>query len=60
MLHRGRCVYVNGEAWPLPARAMPGAARLADRRELAPGACIDGAWIEALYDWYCSGYLVLR
>ncbi|MCX7198380.1 MAG: AraC family ligand binding domain-containing protein [Proteobacteria bacterium] len=60
MLHRGLCVYVNGEARPLPARAMPSAARLADRRELAPGACIDGAWTEALYDWYCSGYLVLR
>ncbi len=60
MLYRGRCVYMNGEVRPLPLRAMGSAARLADRRELIPAARIDAAWIEALYDWYCSGYLVLR
>ncbi|MFN8771360.1 MAG: JmjC domain-containing protein [bacterium] len=60
MLHRGHCVYMNGESRPLPARAMRSAAQLADRRELDPAARTDAAWIEALYDWYCSGYLVLR
>lgn len=60
MLYRGRCVYMNGEACPLPARAMRSASLLADRRELGPAPRHDPAWIEALYDWYCSGYLLLR
>jgi hypothetical protein len=51
---------MNGESRPLPARAMRSAAQLADRRELDPAARTDAAWIEALYDWYCSGYIVLR
>ena len=60
MLYRGRQVFMNGECLVLSARAMQSAARLADQRMLPPAAARDTAWIDALYDWYCSGYILLR
>lgn len=60
MLYRRDCVFINGEACPLPAAAMRDAARLADRRQIEPGARPPAALVDALFDWYCSGYLVLR
>jgi hypothetical protein len=51
---------MNGECLVLSARAMQSAARLADQRMLPPAAARDTAWIDALYDWYCSGYILLR
>lgn len=60
MLYRADCVFVNGECCPLPAGAMQGAARLADRRRLEPSARHASALVEALHDWHCSGYVLLK
>jgi 50S ribosomal protein L16 3-hydroxylase len=60
MLYRDRLVFMNGESRPLGARAMRSAAGLADARMLPASVQRDAGWIEALYDWYCSGYILLR
>jgi hypothetical protein len=53
-------VFMNGESRRLPAQAMRAAVTLADRRALEPASRHDAALVDALYDWYCSGYLCLR
>jgi 50S ribosomal protein L16 3-hydroxylase len=60
MLHRADQVFMNGESRRLPAAAMRAAVLLADRRALEPASRHDPALVDALYDWYCSGYLCLR
>jgi|LNFM01.1.fsa_nt_gb 50S ribosomal protein L16 3-hydroxylase len=60
MLHRGRLAFMNGEARQLGARGMRCAAALADNRMLPASTQRETAWVEALYDWYCSGYILLR
>jgi 50S ribosomal protein L16 3-hydroxylase len=60
MLHRADQVFMNGESRRLPAQAMRAAVTLADRRALEPASRHDAALVDALYDWYCSGYLCLR
>jgi hypothetical protein len=60
MLHRADQVFMNGESRRLPAEAMQAAVTLADRRALEPASHHDAALVDALYDWYCSGYVCLR
>ncbi len=60
MLHRGRLAFMNGEARQLGPAAMRHAIGLADRRALPPSKPRSADWIDALYDWYCSGYILLR
>jgi 50S ribosomal protein L16 3-hydroxylase len=60
ILHRNRQVFLNGESVTLPVRAMRAATVLADTRQLPPSARLAPAWADALYDWYCSGYIRVR
>jgi len=60
MLYRGRLAFMNGESRQLASRSMRSAALLADTRVLPPSAQRDAQWVEALYDWYCSGYILAR
>ncbi|MBC7781788.1 MAG: cupin domain-containing protein [Proteobacteria bacterium] len=64
MLHRGRYLFINGEVATVPMRARAHARRLADHRSLdgahLPADVDGGRWANALYDWYCSGYIRLR
>ena len=57
MLHRGERVFVNGEGHAARGRTRLDLARLADRRELAPGKSFTRAALELLYTWYRAGYL---
>ncbi len=66
MLHRGRQVFLNGEATTVAARSVRSAVRLADTRSLAPTSgsarfpAPDSQWRETLYAWYCCGYINLQ
>lgn len=57
MLYRGRLAFINGESRQLAGPAMRSAALLADARALPPSAQRPRELTEALYDWYCSGYI---
>jgi 50S ribosomal protein L16 3-hydroxylase len=59
MLFRGRTVFINGEARTLGRRAASLAARLADRRALAPQARVEREAMDVLYEWYRAGYINL-
>jgi 50S ribosomal protein L16 3-hydroxylase len=59
MLYRGRRVFMNGESRQLASAAMRSAARLADARTLPASGQHHREWTEALYDWYCCGYVSL-
>ena len=57
MLYRGRDVFMNGERSTPSAQARRALERLADTRELPPGADLDRGAARLLYQWYTAGYI---
>lgn len=61
MLYRGRHVFINGESFGVDSADRTQLALLADQRSLAAAALQDTSQDvqEALYLWYCDGWLSL-
>ena len=57
MLYRGRRVFINGEAAPVPANEF--LKTLADARRTTAGASLTSAETKSIYPWYIYGWLHL-
>jgi 50S ribosomal protein L16 3-hydroxylase len=58
LLFHGRRFFINGERLDATSDALPALRRLADQRHLSPMQ-LGGDLLQALYEWYRSGYLKL-
>lgn len=58
LLFFSNTLFINGEAVPLTETQRAVLLPLADHRQLPPGASLDAASLQLLYQWYRAGYLL--